>query len=300
MENIPSFFIELLKKQYTDEEIERVKNGLNKNKKVTLRINTIKTDCNKIKKVFENNQIEYSTTEWSKDAIIINNAKEQDLQELEIYKNGEIYLQSLSSMLPPIILEPNKDEDILDMCAAPGGKTTQIAAITQNKAHITACEMNNIRAERLKYNLEKQGVTSAFVMQKDAREIDNFFSFDRILLDAPCSGSGTIDLNNEKTFKYFTPKLIDKTTKAQEKLIKKAVTLLKPGHEMIYSTCSILSIENEEIVENILKDGNIEIVPINLNGIEQIEKLPTKIPGTLCVCPNEYYEGFFIAKLRKK
>lgn len=300
MENIPSFFIELLKKQYTDEEIERIKNGLNKNKKVTLRINTIKTDCNKIKKVLENNQIEYSTTEWSKDAIIINNAKEQDLQELEIYKNGEIYLQSLSSMLPPIILEPNKDEDILDMCAAPGGKTTQIAAITQNKAHITACEMNNIRAERLKYNLEKQGVTSAFVMQKDAREIDNFFSFDRILLDAPCSGSGTIDLNNEKTFKYFTPKLIDKTTKAQGKLIKKAVTLLKPGHEMIYSTCSILSIENEEIVENILKDGNIEIVPINLNGIEQIEKLPTKIPGTLCVCPNEYYEGFFIAKLRKK
>lgn len=300
MENIPSFFIELLKKQYTDEEIERIKNGLNKNKKVTLRINTIKTDCNKIKKVLENNQIEYSTTEWSKDAIIINNAKEQDLQELEIYKNGEIYLQSLSSMLPPIILEPNKDEDILDMCAAPGGKTTQIAAITQNKAHITACEMNNIRAERLKYNLEKQGVTSAFVMQKDAREIDNFFSFDRILLDAPCSGSGTIDLNNEKTFKYFTPKLIDKTTKAQEKLIKKAVTLLKPGHEMIYSTCSILSIENEEIVENILKDGNIEIVPINLNGIEQIEKLSTKIPGTLCVCPNEYYEGFFIAKLRKK
>ena len=300
MENIPSFFIELLKKQYTDEEIERIKNGLNKNKKVTLRINTIKTDCNKIKKVLENNQIEYSTVEWSKDAIIINNAKEHDLQELEIYKNGEIYLQSLSSMLPPIILEPNKDEDILDMCAAPGGKTTQIAAITQNKAHITACEMNNIRAERLKYNLEKQGVTSAFVMQKDAREIDNFFSFDRILLDAPCSGSGTIDLNNEKTFKYFTPKLIDKTTKAQEKLIKKAVTLLKPGHEMIYSTCSILSIENEEIVENILKDGNIEIVPINLNGIEQIEKLPTKIPGTLCVCPNEYYEGFFIAKLRKK
>lgn len=300
MENIPSFFTELLKKQYTDEEIERIKNGLNKNKKVTLRINTLKTDCNKIKKVLENNQIEYSTVEWSKDAIIINNAKEQDLQELEIYKNGEIYLQSLSSMLPPIILEPNKDEDILDMCAAPGGKTTQIAAITQNKAHITACEMNNIRAERLKYNLEKQGVTSAFVMQKDAREIDNFFSFDRILLDAPCSGSGTIDLNNEKTFKYFTPKLIDKTTKAQEKLIKKAVTLLKPGHEMIYSTCSILSIENEEIVENILKDGNMEIVPINLNGLEQIEKLPTKIPGTLCVCPNEYYEGFFIAKLRKK
>ena len=68
-------------------------------------------------------------------------------------------------MLPPIIMEPKAEEDILDMCAAPGGKTTQIAAITENKVHITAFEMNVVRAERLKYNLEKQGVTSAFVMQ---------------------------------------------------------------------------------------------------------------------------------------
>ena len=104
-------------------------------------------------------------------------------------------MQSLSSMLPPVILEPKEGKDILDMAAAPGGKTTQMAALTNNKAHITACEMNNIRIEKLKYNLEKQGASCVYVMNKDSRQIDDFFSFDQILLDSPCSGSGTIDLN---------------------------------------------------------------------------------------------------------
>lgn len=297
---IPDFFKELLEKQYSEDYIEKIIKGLTVKRKVTIRVNALKCTKEQVKEVLKSNNITFTEVEWCNEALVIENATEQNLQELDIYKNGEIYLQSLSSMLPPIILEPKQDEDILDMCAAPGGKTTQIAAITQNKAHITACEMNSIRAERLKYNLDKQGVTSALVMQKDAREIDDFFSFDRILLDAPCSGSGTIDVNDEKTFKYFTPKLIEKTTKAQEKLIRKSVKLLKPGHEMVYSTCSILSIENEKIVENILKDGKLEIVPISLNEQADIEKLPVKIQGTLCVCPSELYEGFFIAKLRKK
>ena len=90
-------------------------------------------------------------------------------------------------MLPPIVLNPKENYDILDMAAAPGGKTTQIAALTQNNAHITACEMNQIRLERLKYNVEKQGASSVYVMKQDARRIDDFFSFDQILLDAPCS-----------------------------------------------------------------------------------------------------------------
>ena len=114
---------------------------------------------------------------------------------MDIYKNGKIYLQSLSSMLPPIVLNPMPKNDILDMTAAPGGKTTQIAALSNNEANITACEINKIRAERLRYNLDKQGASSVFVMLEDARNIDNFFSFDQILLDSPCSGSGTININ---------------------------------------------------------------------------------------------------------
>ena len=206
-------------------------------------------------------------------------------------------MQSLSSMLPPIILEPKQGKDILDMAAAPGGKTTQIAALTNNKTNITACEMNKIRAERLKYNIEKQGA-NVYVMLQDARYIDDFFSFDQILLDAPCSGSGTlnIDDNLEET---FTKKLIDKSIKAQNALLRKAINVLKKGQEMIYSTCSILSCENEEIIEKYVKDNKVEIVPIDYEWINNLPLLPSKINGTLCICPNEYYEGFFIAKIRK-
>lgn len=296
---MPDFLNELLNKQYNEDIINKILSGYKANRKLTLRVNTLKTNANNIKSILKNSNIEYSEVQWSPDALIIENANEKQMEELEIYKNGEIYLQSLSSMLPPMIMSPEKSEDILDMCAAPGGKTTQIAAITDNKANITACEMNTIRAERLKYNIEKQGANSVYVMQKDSRTIDDFFSFDRILLDAPCSGSGTLNINDENIFKYFTPKLIEKSAKTQLTLLKKALKILKPGKEMIYSTCSILKCENEDIITAALKGTNAKIVPIDFQGMEQLPLLPTTIPGTLCVCPNELYEGFFIAKLKK-
>ena len=299
-EKLPDFFKELLQKQYSKEDILKIVSGYNSKRYVTLRINTLKTTSEEVQKKLQQSNIKYKINELNNNAIIIENAKEKDIQELDIYENGEIYLQSLSSMLPPIVLEPKEFEDILDMAAAPGGKTTQIAAITNNNANITACELNAIRAERLKYNIEKQGAKSVYVMQKDSRTIDNFFSFDRILLDAPCSGSGTLNVNDENAFKYFTPKLIEKSIKAQCALLKKALTILKQGKEMVYSTCSILACENEDVVNKILKEVNAEIVPIEIDKMEELPLLPVKIPGTICVCPNEFYEGFFIAKLRKR
>lgn len=299
-EKLPDFFKELLRNQYSKEEIFKIVSGYNSKRFVTLRVNTLKTTSEEVQKKLQQSNIKYKIDKLNNNAIIIENANEKDIQELEIYENGEIYLQSLSSMLPPLVLEPKEFEDILDMAAAPGGKTTQIAAITNNNANITACELNAIRAERLKYNIEKQGATSVYVMQKDSRTIDDFFSFDRILLDAPCSGSGTLNVNDENAFKYFTPKLIEKSIKAQCALLKKALTILKQGKEMVYSTCSILACENEDVVNKILKEVNAEIVPIKIDKMEELPLLPVKIPGTICVCPNEFYEGFFIAKLRKR
>lgn len=182
------------------------------------------------------------------------------------------------------------------MTAAPGGKTTQIAALTNNKAHITACEVNPIRIEKLKYNVEKQGAKSVYIMQKDSRKIDDFFSFDQILLDAPCSGSGTINLNDEIK---ISDSYIEKLSKTQFNLLDKAVRILKKGEEMVYSTCSILRKENEDNIEKILKKYNLKIVPIMFDGIEEIPRLESRIYGTLLVAPNELYEGFFVAKLRK-
>ena len=294
---IPSFLIEKLKNQYGEELTNKILEGYNQKRKVTLRVNTIKANINEIQKILDNSNIVYTKVPWSDDALIIENVREPEITKLTIYDEGKIYLQSLSSMLPPIILQPKENDDILDMAAAPGGKTTQIASIVNNKARITACEMNNIRAEKLKYNIEKQGANCVYVMVTDSRKIDDFFSFDSILLDAPCSGSGTLNNNDNKIEKTFTPKLIQKSSKAQAQLLKKAINILKQGKEMIYSTCSILQEENEDILASILKTGKVEIVPINVD--KTIPKLPTKIDGTLCVCPNEEYEGFFVAKIRK-
>lgn len=323
------FLYEMLKEQYGKELTAKIIQGLSKRRKTTLRVNTIKSSLEKVENELQKVNIKYQRVVWSNNALIIEsvdsitnankyenenisilentnentNSIEKVLQNMDIYKNGEIYLQSLSSMLPPIILEPKENTDILDMAAAPGGKTTEIAAITNNKSHITACEKNKIRADRLKYNVSKQGATCVFVMQKDARFIDDLFSFDQILLDAPCSGSGTLDLNSSNTEKYFSKELIERSAKTQKFLLQKAIKLLKPGHTMVYSTCSILKEENEEVLESCLDNpkfnGKIEIEPINFNGIDVVSILPTSIDGTLCVCPTDLYEGFFVAKIKK-
>ena len=208
-------------------------------------------------------------------------------------------MQSLSSMMPAVIVEPKEKENILDMAAAPGGKTTQMASLSNNKAMITACEKNKIRAERLKYNLEKQGATHVNVMIEDARKLNDFFSFDKILLDAPCSGSGTININDRKLSKYYTQELVSRSIKTQKELLIKASKIIKKGGEIIYSKCSILKEENEEVVKEVMEKTNLELIPINIEGFTSIHVLPTKLEGTMCICPDELYEGFFVAKLKK-
>lgn len=296
MSEIPEFLKEKLEKQYGKEIVKEIIRGYESKRPVTLRVNTLKTTVEKVKKVLEDQKISYKAINWSKEAFILEEVREKSLQDLEIYQNGEIYLQSLSSMLPPILLNPKPNTDILDMAAAPGGKTTQMAALTNNLAHITACELNKIRAERLVYNLQKQGASSVYVMQKDARNLDEFFSFNQILLDAPCSGSGTLQIENGTMKENFTEKLIQKSVSSQKALLKKAISVLKTGGEMVYSTCSILKEENEEIILPLLKEQQVEICPIQ---IENLPLLPTSIKESICIAPNELYEGFFVVKLRK-
>lgn len=299
MNNIPNFLYERLLKQYGEKLTESILNGFSVKRYVTLRVNTLKSNTDKIKEILNSLNIKYKEVEWSREALILEEVDEAEIRKLSIYENGEIYLQSLSSMLPAIVLYPKPNENILDMAAAPGGKTTQMASLSQNKALITACEKNKIRAERLKYNIEKQGANKVNVLIEDARNLDSYFSFDKILLDAPCSGSGTININNEKLGNIFTEELINRSVKTQYELLKKAISILKSGHEMVYSTCSILEEENEKNIEKILKNNNIEIVPIDENLFKEANLLPTKLKGTIIVAPNELYEGFFIAKLRK-
>ncbi len=298
--NIPNFLYEMLIESYGENLVNEIIDGYTKNRPTTFRVNTSKVAINYIKQILKELKINFKEVPWNETAIIIEDIKENEIKELDIYKNGEIYLQSLSSMIPPFVVNPKEGENILDMAAAPGGKTTQMANLSNNKAMITACEKNKIRLERLKYNLEKQGASRVTVMLKDARKLDNFFSFDKILLDAPCSGSGTLNLNQTDIEKVFTKELVERSIKTQKELLKKAVRILKTNGELIYSTCSILKEENEKVVEEILKLGNVEIVPIDAEEFKDIPLLPVNIEGTICVCPNELYEGFFVSKLRKK
>lgn len=254
-EEIPDFFRQKLIQEYGGDLAKNIITGYGKEKNVTLRINTLKSNMHKITQKLEQERIIYKKVEWYEDALIIEAAREEKLQNLEIYNNGEIYLQSLSSMLPPIILAPKENENILDMAAAPGGKTTQIASISGNNAMITACEKNKIRLERLKYNIEKQGARVNVIAQ-DARELNEYFSFDKILLDSPCSGSGTENVFSEK----FTEELLNRSVKLQEKLLEKALKIVKPNGEIVYSTCSILKEENEQIINKIMKKYDAEIV----------------------------------------
>lgn len=300
MENkIPEFLYKMLLEQYGENITNSILEGYSKKRQVTLRVNILKTNVENVKKELDLNGFKYEDVEWNKEALIINNANEIDIRKLDIYEKGEIYLQSLSSMIPVMFLEPKEEENILDMAAAPGGKTTQISAMSNNRVLITACEKNKIRAERLKYNIEKQGAKRVNVLLEDARNLNDYFSFDKILLDAPCSGSGTINLNDEKLHKVFTEELVKRAEKTQFDLLKKAINILKPGHELIYSTCSILYNENEKNIEKILKNKNVELVPINQKELKGVPMLPVKLEGTIAVCPNSLYEGFFVAKLRK-
>lgn len=296
LENLPEYLIEKLRSEYDEETFNKIIEGYSTKRKTTFRINTLKTTVEDVENKLKEMNIKYSKPKFSNEAIILDEMTEVDLEKLDMYNDGEIYVQSLSSMLPPIVLEPQEGNDILDMAAAPGGKTTQIAALTNNKAHITACEMNNIRMEKLKYNLEKQGAKSVFVMQKDSRLIDDFFKFNQILLDAPCTGTGTITKNDKV---QLTPKFLEKISKRQIDLLNKSINILKPGSTVVYSTCSILKEENEMNIQKLLQSRKVELLDLDFEGIDELPKLPVSLEKTLCVCPTDLFEGFFVAKIKK-
>ncbi len=300
MSVIPELLTSLLESQYGAETARRIAQGYTHRRPVTLRINPLRTTRETVEDQLRQAGIAWNNVPWYADAMIIPNAREDALQALSVYEQGGIYLQNLSAMIPPLVLAPRAGETILDMAAAPGGKTTQMAALSGNEALITACEKNKIRAERLQYNLDKQGANRVGVMMEDARRLDDLFSFHKILLDAPCSGSGTILLLEDEPQRRMTRDWLNKTVATQTAMLQKALKLLKPGSEMVYSTCSILRMENEDVVRKCCAKANAEVLPIDHALMQHVPQLPVTIPGTLCVCPDETHEGFFVARIRKR
>ena len=238
-------------------------------------------------------------------AFIIKNKNESDLQKLEIYKQGKIYIQSLSSMISPLLLDLKQDENILDMASAPGSKTTEMAAITNNTGKIIANEIDKIRLEKLNYNIKLQGATNVETINFDGANLYKKFpeKFDKVLLDTPCSGEGRFQIYNQKTYAKWSKSLVNELTKIQKKLIESAIMCCKKGGTIVYSTCTLNKEENEKIIDYALKNFNVKLDEIKINVENKVngntKGIDKEISKTLKIIPNENFEGFYLAKLIK-
>ncbi|TDT61168.1 RsmB/NOP family class I SAM-dependent RNA methyltransferase [Fonticella tunisiensis] len=302
---IPVEFINNLYSLFSPGIADRVLIGIGEERVTTLRVNNIKYDINSLMEYFNRINVKFERVEWYRDALIIKNAKEKDIRKLPIYCEGMIYLQSLSSMIPPLVLKPEKGDKILDLTAAPGSKTTQIASIIENDGFILANEVDKIRAERLKYNILLQQALSAEVHVENGILIGDKYPeyFDKVLLDAPCSGEGRFTLEDARTYKNWSIREVKRLSKLQKKLFESAYKALKKGGIMVYSTCTLNRQENEEVIHWAAQRFDFQILNIEVN-------LPGTVPGfsiednmsikrAVRILPSKVMEGFFICKLKK-
>ncbi|MSS74478.1 RsmB/NOP family class I SAM-dependent RNA methyltransferase [Candidatus Pacearchaeota archaeon] len=181
---------------------------------------------------------------------------------------GYYYVQEVCSMMSVLALDPKPGERVLDVCASPGSKTTQIASKMQNSGTLIANDIKLDRIRILAANLERCGVMNCVVTRNDGvglcvRLAETGFKFDKVLLDAPCSGEGTLR-SSAKTFLMWNPKVIKKISREQKKLLANAFKCLKIGGSLVYSTCTHAPEENEEVVDFALKNFPVRLEKLNL------------------------------------
>lgn len=298
---LPNLFVEKLYDNYTPLTVDKILTGMSGERNTTLRVNNIKSDIQRVMNELKENSIKFDRVQWYKDALVIKNAKEKQIQALKIYDEGKIYVQSLSSMVPPLVLNPKPNEKVLDLTAAPGSKTTQMAGMMQNKGYILANELDTLRCERLKYNVEKQGSTIIEVNNGRGEVIGKKYEkyFDKVLLDAPCSGEGRFLANDAKTYRSWSERTVKELVKLQKKLLKSAYQALKPGGELVYSTCTLNREENEEILEWAISElDGLKLQNINLeikNAVDGVSE-NKEIRKAMKILPSRDTEGFFVAK----
>ena len=302
---LPLDFTQEIYNTFSSKIADKILTGMYEKRYTTLRVNTIKYNIEDLIAVLKKENIEFEKVEWYENALIIKNVNERKLQELEIYKNGYIYIQSLSSMIPPLVLNPKRGDKVLDLTAAPGSKTTQMSAMMENEGYILANELDTIRCQRLKYNVDMQGASIVEINNANGEIIGEKYpnTFDKILLDVPCSGEGRFEIEVEKTYKNWSTKQVEELSQVQRKLFNSAIKALKPGGEMVYSTCTLNTKENEEILNWGLKNFKIRIEDIDLklkNTTKGITKgFDNSLKKAIRVLPNKYQEGFFVAKIIK-
>ena len=282
-----------------------------------IRVNTLKADVSEIKKRLED-RWHLEVIPWCPQGfwITYKDGKRFDLGNLIEHHLGYIYVQEAASMIPPVVLAPEPGDMVLDMCAAPGSKTTQIAMYMKNSGILMANDVAGARLRALGMNMQRCGVRNVVLtmmqehkFQRIANQNPNF-RFDKILVDAPCSGTGTIR-KSLRTILMWNPLGITKLSKIQKNLIDVAFNLLKPNGVMVYSTCTIEPEENEAVVSYLLEkypNAKLEDIDHNALGIKRTNsitsfqnlKILPEVEKCLRIHPYDNdTEGFFVAKIRK-
>ncbi len=303
-ENINSFISSL----YGKDAAKKFSDFINEEYALYIRVNPLKADQNKLlNRLKETYSIEAEKVPNIPFAFKINSGKEILGKTVE-HIIGEYYIQSLSSMIPPLVLSPQPGEKILDLCAAPGSKTTEIGEMMNNKGILIANEIALDRIKMLIYNIDRMNLVNAGVTHYKGEWLSKIYSnyFDKILVDAPCSGLGIVQKRGEVN-NWWSKERAEKLGDVQLRLLIAAIKMCKTDGEIIYSTCTLTPEENEFIINKVLEKYPIEILEINLpvkchegftsyNG----QTLNSSISKAKRILPWEVdSDGFFIVKLKK-
>jgi 16S rRNA (cytosine1407-C5)-methyltransferase len=281
--------------------------GLDFPRRTTIRVNTLKISKPELKTILAKKGFECEEVDFLKDVLIIGSGSALISKTIEHFL-GLFYIQSVASMIPPLIVDPKEDEIILDMAAAPGSKTTQIAQMMTNRGVLVGNEWDGKRIKTLSHNLDRMGVINTAMVNMGGERIGNLLpeTFDKILVDAPCSALGVIHKAPEAVGNI---NYLNKFAFIQEQLLVSAIKAVKVGGEIVYSTCTISVEENEKLLNAILKKYPIAIDDMVLDGsLSRMAGLTSyagetfhpSLSKAVRLLPSEINpEGFFIAKLRK-
>lgn len=292
----PKWLIEELLEEKTLQEVEEICKSYNEKPNLSIRVNTLKTNkdyiINELKKLKIN--VKQGILE---DFLVAEKIKQ--IEKLEIFQKGLCTIQDVTAGLVALVLEPKEGENILDACSAPGGKTSYLAQLMKNKGKIEAWDIHPHRTKLVEETAKRLGIKIIKTKVKDATlKEENIEKFDKILLDVPCLGTGVIRRKPDIKWKHNQTD-IEKITKIQKLILKNCSAYLKEGGELVYSTCSILKKENEDIIYDFLeKEHDFIIEPIKIDKRNAFSNYCEKT-GYIKVLPNENMDGFFICKLKK-
>lgn len=308
---IPEPFIARLQELFPPETVAAILQAFSCKRPTTLRVNTTKITVAALQEKFSGYGIPLLPISWWDKAFIVPETSLRTLTDLPEYASGQFYVQSLSSMIPPLVLAPQPNETVLDLTAAPGSKTTQMAAMMQNTGRIVANDNSHIRIFKLKANLEVQGTTNTVVTNRQGQIFWQEYPeyFDKTLVDVPCSMEGRFQIDDPKSYLHWTPKKVKELAERQRFLLRSAISATKVGGTIVYSTCTLAPEENEGVIDWLLrKEGTaVELESID---IPKLSKYPAilswhnktylpEIARTLRIIPSDTMEGFFVAKLKK-